>query len=249
MNKKIIMVLFIILSMTIYTSDVEASSLANINANTAESGWALLGSEHMGTKTCTYKYLTVSAKNAYSSYVTGGIALWGNNISMTYDSSSTQGTIQESLEASTATASTSHDKLASYGHVSAFTITIYKYAFNNSSHTAEGKKRTIAHEIGHVYGLAHVANASDIMYPSYSKSIKPTMASIWGMKVVTHTHIHSSSTSGTVVKRTSESHVILCSSCKAHYYSSHVWNSAKNTCTKCGYTVTVICDFYLKDIE
>lgn len=152
-----------------------------------------------------------------------------------------------SSSSSDATASTTITAVNNSDHRLSYTITIYSRNFDDNSDA--GKNRTMAHEPGHAYGLGHVDNPIDIMYGGYSVSKNVTSSSIWGMKVVTHAHIHSASTSGTVVKYTTESHVILCSSCKAHYYTSHIWNSTKSACTKCGYTVTNICDFYWEDTD
>ena len=55
-----------------------AIDLSDLNANTSVSHWAFSTQNgHMGTKDLTYAYSSSSVESSYSSYVNGGIGLWG----------------------------------------------------------------------------------------------------------------------------------------------------------------------------
>ena len=173
---------------------------------------------------------------AYSSYVGGGIGLWGTNISMTCisDVDSAGLEIKVSNKITDATASTLVNSVDSEtGHRTKCTITIYPN-FNLTSHTYDGKIRTIAHELGHVYGLGHVTFTSSIMYGAYSTTTNVISQDIWGMKVVTHAHIHGTLFMGTYEVVNASYHDITCSSCYGKIRRVHSPNGF-GVCA-CGYT-------------
>lgn len=230
----------------------DADSLEDLDPNTSTSGWTYSTQNgHMGTKVSTYKYSSDEVRRAYADYVVAGIGMWTSYISMSYSASSTQGLFKISNETSGATASTLVTAVDANGHRTQYEVTIFSYSFDTNSD--EGKARTIAHEIGHVYGLGHVNTTGDIMYDTYSETKAVTSASRNGMKVVTHVHTHSASTSGTYVATTQSQHGLLCSTCKGIYYSSHTLPSAYqyNTtshwrvCSSCGNTVGMIGHSYI----
>ena len=134
--------------------------------------------------------------------------------------------------ASDATASTLVVSVDSNGHRTKFTITIYSVNFLGSYTNVNGRNRTIAHEIGHAYGLGDISQSSNIMYGSYSTLKQVTTQDIWGMKVVTHQHNHSSSTTGTYSQLNASYHNVVCSSCYGIYKQDHSY--VNGICSKCG---------------
>ncbi len=227
-------VLAFVLCFSFSGSKVEAASLARTSANTSVSGWAYsTQSGHMGVKTSNYTFDSSTTYNTYSTYLSNGIALWGTNISMGYTSQSTaKGLIIASDAASDATASTLVVSVDSNGHRTKFTITIYSVNFLGSYTNVNGRNRTIAHEIGHAYGLGDISQSSNIMYGSYSTLKQVTTQDIWGMKVVTHQHNHSSSTTGTYSQLNASYHNVVCSSCYGIYKQDHSY--VNGICSKCG---------------
>jgi len=175
--------------------------------------WNKLGVGHMGSTTTTYRYESNTVKTNYSSYVVNGIMLWGTNISCTENNSSTIGLFKVSSDNIGATASTELTYYTSTNHVATWAITIYSNSFD--SNTTEEKNNTIAHEIGHVYGLAHVNNSSQIMYYAcFPKSV--TSYDLDGMNVMTHVHTHSGSYPISYEQYTNTSHKVRCNTCRAY---------------------------------
>lgn len=205
------------------SSSASAGSLGLTKANTQQSGWAYSDQAgHMGTKNSTYRFENESVKNTYSSYVTEGIALWGSYINMTYTPASANGVFLESAENSNATAATQITNVDANGHRTSYTITIYKNNFMNGT-SREGRIRTIAHEIGHAYGLGHVPDSGQIMYVQYSATTKVTQKDSWGMQVVTHAHVHNRNTAGTYSEYSASHHEVICSACKGIYIQEHTF--------------------------
>lgn len=169
---------------------------------------------HRGSKNSTYQYSSSSVKSTYSAYVTNGIGLWGSYISCTESSSSPIGTITVSAMDSDANATLAPSYSPSTMHISSWTLTIYSNNFDGN--TDAGKYRTIAHEIGHAYGLGHVNYSSQIMYHTYSESKNVTSYDKAGMNVMTHAHTHTGSYSTTLEQYSTYSHKVRCSTCKAY---------------------------------
>ena len=200
-------------------------------------GWAKYDSNaHMGAKNTSYTYASNAVKTAYSKYVNAGIALWGSHITCPENSSTRAitGSFTVSNMDSSANAVTNASNVSN--HRSSWEITIYSQNFDSDENTDAGKYRTIAHEIGHVYGLHHVASNSKIMYGTYSENKNVTSTDEAGMDVMTHSHTHSSSTSYTYNGYNGQQHKKRCSTCLAYSLENHTLNS-NNVCTKCGVSV------------
>ena len=144
--------------------------------------------------------------------------MWGTYISCTEGNSSSKGTITVSALDNGANAATLPSYNASNHHITNWTITIYSTNFNGN--TTNGKNRTIAHEIGHVYGLGHVSFSSQIMYHTYSETKNVTSYDKAGMNVMTHTHTHTGSYSITLEQYSTFTHKVRCNTCKAYYLSN-----------------------------
>ena len=169
---------------------------------------------HMGSKNTTYAYSSAAVKSAYSTYVTAGISLWGSCISCTEESSSPMGEITVSAMDSGANADLGPSYYPSTMHMASWTLTIYSKNFDGNE--TAGKYRTIAHEIGHAYGLGHVDYSSQIMYHTYSPYKNVTSYDRAGMNVMTHTHTHDGSYSTTLEEYATYSHKVRCSTCRAY---------------------------------
>ena len=226
--------------MVICIINVSASSLIYTSPNTSVSGWAYLTTGHKGTISATYAFVYGIDEEEYQPIMAGGAALWGTNISVLKISNTNlaQGLIIINDLATNTLASTyiPPESVDSNGHIQAFNLTINTYYFDIL--TPALKYKVIAHELGHAYGLDHVPQNTNIMFGTanayWFSSAQVTAQDIWGMKVVTHEHVHSASTTGTYTQLDVMSHEVTCSSCKGIYIQEHTFN-AYNTCTKCGY--------------
>lgn len=202
--------------LVVFSSVSYASSIASFQTDSS-TGWSKpnnSNSKHMGTKYTTYKYSSSSVKTKYLGAVSGGISLWGNNISCTYSVSSGKGLITVSAgDIGQIAATRSYND--SNKHITTWEIKIYSELFDDYSMTAQ--KKIIAHEIGHVYGLTHFNNRNHIMYQSYQVTIGVTDQDIAGMNVMTHEHIHSGSYSRTYESCSDHSHKVRCTTCLAYY--------------------------------
>jgi len=213
-----------------------AYDLDELDANTTVSGWAFSTQPgHMGTKDVNYAYNSLTSFTLLSARVVGAKTLWGTNINMTHTSSNSEagiifyindlpsGTLAKTLVISV-DSSTDHRTLCK----------IETNANAYATYTDEEWYIFIAHEIGHAYGLGHVNNSSSIMYSHYDPAMGITSNDIWGMKVVTHQHVHGTLFIGTYEVVDATYHTITCNSCKGKVTRVHAPN-AYGVCA-CGYT-------------
>lgn len=194
-----------------------ASDITSFQFDTA-TRWAYYANgKHMGSKSTTYQYSSSAVRDEYSSFVLGGISLWGSAINCTQRSSSAAGVITASALDNNAHARTGTTPDNSTMHITSWTITIYSQSFDSNS--SQLKTRTIAHEIGHVYGLDHVNYSSQIMFVGGSETKSVTSYDIAGMNVMTHSHSHNGTYSTSKEQYTMYSHKVRCNTCKAYYTS------------------------------
>jgi len=194
MLRKLISIVLLLSLLCSIAFSVSADSLSWFSTDET-TGWHICGVDktnylHMGSKTTTYTYASVAAKSALQSSVEGGIDLWGSYISCNESNSLPVGTIALIPNAGnfTARAAIVADDNDS-NHVGEWILQVNSINFQNCS--TAGQKRTIAHEIGHVYGLDHISNEDQIMYHTYSEDKNVTANDRNGMKVMTHVHTHS----------------------------------------------------------
>lgn len=188
--------------------------------------------KHMGTKISTYKYDNVAIYNKYSQHIEAAVNLWGDSISMTYDATSTQGTVKVTNQSYSADGSIVlalvGDEVVVDNHTSSYTLLIFDVNMNQieSYHW----KYVLAHEIGHAYGLSHVSDDSQIMYSPYDTSTaihRITDKDKIGMDIMTHSHTHSTSTSSNCTNVNESSyHKTKCSTCKATYHQAHTYSTS-----------------------
>lgn len=190
----------------------QATEISSFNTDDA-TGWTRWDFFcHMGQKNTTYTYASSAIKSEYSSYVENGIAMWGSLISCTEVSTNAVGLITETADWMEANAKTTVQYNSSK-HITGWTITIYPlFSFNSTT----GRNRTLAHEIGHVYGLGHVTNTAQIMYTDYSDTKSVTAADQRGMKVMTHEHTHTGSYNSATAQHNDTSHKTRCTTCRAY---------------------------------
>ena len=247
-------VLFLLFS-SVYSS-AYASSIADWRTD-SETGWVKWYNRHMGTKYTTYSYESASTKAKYKADVDAGIAKWGVAINCQEVATGAMGLIKEDIyydPPGSASVQTSYD---ANKHITSWVLTIYSalFPYDNSGTgapaSAAGKNNTIAHEIGHVYGLGEISNSSQIMYGTYSETKTVTLNDRRGMHVMTHQHQHNASTSYIILTSYYNTHDQRCLGCCAivetECFTSE-WHSGNrhyfvNDCA-CGNTgtVSIVCN-------
>lgn len=212
--KKYFKISLSILIIFIFVCNIFAESFDGFICDVETTGWTYLSACcHMGKATTTYKFETEEAEEQYGSLVSSAFDLWDSaGINCSYSASSTEGTIEivQGLEYNGLSGA---DSLDSSGHVLTWTIQLSKSYLDDATKANTVKMKTIAHELGHVYGLGHVDNKYQIMYgvEFAFKEVKP--ADRVGMQVVSHIHSHTSDYSKTYEAINSTQHKAICSTC------------------------------------
>ena len=194
MLRKLISIVLLLSLLCSIALSVSADSLSWFSTDET-TGWGICGIHkmnylHMGSKTTTYTYVSAAVKSVLQSSFEAGIDMWGSYISCDESSTSSAGIVSLVTNLSNFTArvrivASETDE----NHVGEWEMEVNAINFQNCS--TAGQKRTIAHEIGHVYGLDHVSNENQIMYHTYSEDKNVTANDRNGMKVMTHVHTHS----------------------------------------------------------
>ena len=97
------------------------------------------------------------------------------------------------------------------------------------------KSETMAHELGHVYGLGDLYRDADwqnVMYYRSNPVKGVTSADIIGMKVMTGQHRHSANCSRRYEMINTDIHKAICMECKSYILEEHTHYSY---CEKCSY--------------
>lgn len=141
--------------------------------------------------------------------------MWGPEIVCAYSATSDEGIIEISTEEGVWVARARTEAYYSPSlHIAKWRMQISPARFNGKPYS--GKVRAIAHELGHVYGLADVNKSDQIMYHTYSTTISVTNNDKQGMCVMTHAHTHNGSYPGTYEQLSGYSHIKWCTTCKAY---------------------------------
>lgn len=221
-----------LITLSISVSAVCQQSIASLYTD-SDTEWNRLGTKHMGSKSTTYSfdesiseivYLYPDLNYIYDD-IRAGIALWGNDITCT-ESANGMGAFAVSMTSNGNTiAEVSESVYGSDGHITSWTVTMYSVKFNSAHEDGLGPT-VIAHELGHVFGLAHVDVASKLMYYAANSAQSITNSDRLGMRTMTHAHTHGTSTSYTIEQYSVAQHKKRCVTCCAFYlisctYASH----------------------------
>lgn len=218
------------------------SDLSDYNTDSS-TGWNFkVNKDHRGSKYNLYTFASTDIKSLYSSDLSSAISLWGSKISMAETTQSGYGVITTMNKPTSDTiASAQVNCYVSNAHsVNDFTITINTALYDSYSTTM--KKKILAHEIGHLYGLGHFNDTSKIMNPTAATTMAITSTDLYGMDVCTHNHTHTSTTYYSYSRYSGTQHIARCSTCKAFIYQNHSLNGS--VCTKCGYPYAKSIDDY-----
>jgi len=196
---------------------------------------------HMGTPNTTFRYENATIKAKYEEAVLGGLSYWPGYINCV-ESSSGNGVITEEFESGNAIARVSENNFDSTtGHTTTWEITVYTSLYDPLSST--GKKKVFAHEFGHLYGLGHVEQPTQIMNNGYTDTMNVTSYDRRGLSVMNHTHTHSGVYSFRYETNNIRTHKKRCTSLCYAYTTERCEYTTRQTaqyiyyyydCTKCG---------------
>ena len=227
--KHIARVIFLVVCFSFLAINASAACQYSLDGlyTDGESGWNIQNGGHMGSRYTTYSFNEDAPYlEEYYDEVRAGVALWGNYISCV-ESANGEGLITLSLGEGTQLIAevTPIPTYNSDNHVVQWTITLYHGKFQSACEAGLGAI-VIAHELGHVFGLAHVEGEHRLMYPDLKSTQSVTADDKSGMVVMTHAHVHNNSTTYTIEQHSVAQHKKRCGVCRAFYlvnctYSSH----------------------------
>ncbi len=197
-----------------------------------DDGWKLRDRNSIrGSKKYAYSFESSALSGALSEYFNKAIAMWGSEISLTKESTSSNADlIIKTAPISQANAVDSTIR-SSNGRIISATITVNISSFSSLSNAQ--RIRTLARELGRVYGLDFVSGGSNqIMSRTLSSTASVTSMDKCGIRYVTGTHAAHSY--GAWVDSSSTYHTRVCSTCKGILHESHTANST-GTCPMCGH--------------
>lgn len=197
-----------------------------------DGGWKLRDRNSIrDSKKYAYSFESSALSSALSEYFNDAIAMWGSEISLTKASTSSNADLiigAAPILQSNAVDSTIR---SSNGKIISATITVNVSSFSNLSKAQ--RIRTLARELGRVYGLDFVSgNSNQIMSRTLSSTASVTSMDKCGIRYVTGTHATHSY--GAWVDSNSTYHTRVCSTCKGILHESHTANSTGN-CPICGH--------------
>ena len=188
--------------------------MINLHTDLA-SGWKMWDYRHIPSRSTSYRLSDDGITDDYRSIIRDGIALWGTTLSCTENVSGV-GLIGSDTSYSddiVAMVLSEYDTFS--GHITSWSMTISPSNFEQLSYAAQ--IRTIAHEVGHVYGLHHVNNSRQLMYGYVSETKDVTWFERLGINTLTHTHVHNDETTYAIQQHSTTQHRKRCETCYAFY--------------------------------
>lgn len=222
-----------------YEANAEnAGDAQNAYANTVsffdgpDGGWKLRDRNSIrGSKKYVYAFESSALSSALSEYFNDAIAMWGSSISLSKASASSDADLI--IKAAPITQANAVDSTirCSNGRIISATIMVNISSFSKLSNAH--RIRTLARELGRVYGLDFVSgNSNRIMSRTLSSTASVTSMDKCGIRYVTGTHVVHSY--GVWVDSSSTYHTGVCSTCKGILHESHTANTA-GKCPICGH--------------
>lgn len=233
--RKLFKLSFILLLFVILLNISSYATLLDGLHSDSLSGWNLHGSPypyyHMGTRSTTFHY---PSSSVYNDIINTAIAMWNeedfNYINMTEsenppgdplnafviepvgENNYVVGYCNESYTVNSTTKEVTH-----------WCIELYTAGMNNCIND-QMRANGVAHEIGHVYGLAHCATYSGGYYSIMKEGLTSSMAVLStdkrGMLLVTHVHTHPNASWFTYSYNANNTHIKRCIQCQGYYIES-----------------------------
>lgn len=237
---------------------VNATSLSNLYDNNSISRWSFgttySNNEHghVGTKTVYFEYDSYATESLLSDDVDDAISEWGSAIDLS-EGTGIGDIMADPLGSSGPLGQTALWINTSTGAIYLWGITINTDRFPNM--TERSRIVTIAHEIGHTYGLGPVSalgfyadNSIMVDNAIYVNTMAVRSTDETGMSVVAHEHTHGPTLAvgGTVTQYNVTKHKATCNTCLAYALESHSFTYNPETgyyvCDICGYQTYLLPD-------